>query len=74
MSDLQAKANDFELTAVRLRNVSALKDAVGKEHWCGVMLDLAGQAQRELIEIYKELLPGARQAAEAGKLAATLTS
>jgi len=58
MSEIQSKLGDLHLTIHGLESTARLEGRISG--WRTVMLDLTGQAQRELIEIYKEILGDAK--------------
>jgi len=60
MSEIQSKLGDLHLTIHSLESTARLEGRISVQGWRTVMLDLTGQAQRELIEIYKEILGDAK--------------
>jgi len=58
VSEIKSNTNDLLVVAGRLDNTARLEGTVDTAAWRKIMRDLAGDGQRKLIAIYKELVDG----------------
>jgi len=60
MSEIQSKLGDLHLTIHSLESTARFEGRINAKDWRRVMLDLTGNAQRELIAVYNELIGDAK--------------